>query len=49
MSRDPVARDWLRVVRYFKLKMHKHNRRLKRHDRPSSSAGYDAPKGAKGF
>jgi len=48
MNQDPVPREWLRVVRYFKLKMQKHNRGAKRYERPSIPAGNDLPKSAKG-
>jgi hypothetical protein len=48
MNQHTAPPEWFRVVKYFKLKMHKRNRPLKRNDRPSISAGYGAPKRAKG-
>jgi hypothetical protein len=47
MNRDPTAREWLRVVKYFKAKLRARNG-AKGHNRPSVRPGNDAPKGAKG-
>lgn len=49
MNHDPMAREWLRVVRYFKSKVRERNRSPKRHGRASVSVENSALKDAKGF
>jgi hypothetical protein len=32
MNREPIAREWLRIVRYFKSQARARHREQKRHD-----------------
>ena len=48
MNRDPMPREWLRVVRYFKAKIQKPIREPKPRERPSIAPDADVTKDAKG-
>ena len=47
MNREPVAHEWLRIVRYFKSRARARHREQKRHDARADASESGAQKHAK--
>jgi hypothetical protein len=47
MNREPIAREWLRIVRYFKSQARARHRGQKRHDARAGTSEGVAQKHAK--